>query len=44
MDVERGSVLAGVLGRAAGVVAPVFGRDALSLCRVLIGNFVLEGC
>lgn len=44
MEVERGSVLEGVdgvEGRVTGVAGAAFGRDALSRCRVLIGNLVL---
>ena len=44
IEVERGREFGGVDGvdgRATGVPEPALGRDALSLCRVLIGNFVL---
>jgi hypothetical protein len=41
MEVERGRVFAGVVGRAAGVAVPLLGLEALSLCSVLIGNLVL---
>lgn len=44
MEVERGSVLEGVEGRATGIPGVMLGRDALSRWRVLMGNLVLKIC